>query len=121
MIEMNITIENTNGQLIEVSIEVYSKEQFVNCCDAEDMQEIYAKGKDSEKIPGIMYHHKIVRAYIDKEARRRGGVTKENALCLCSKSIEKFTQDEYQGKRILFIELMSHAPYELQYHYLIEQ
>tara|TARA_E500000318_G_scaffold15837_1_gene16228 strand:+ start:486 stop:851 length:366 start_codon:yes stop_codon:yes gene_type:complete len=120
MIKMNVTIENTNGKLIDVTIEVYSKEQFVNCCDAENMQEIYARAKAPEKTPGIIYHHKIVKAYIDKEARRAGEITMANALCLCSKSIEKFTLDNYHNKQIFFIELMSHTPYELQYHYLIE-
>jgi len=118
---MNVTVKNTNGKLIDVTIEAYSKEQFVNCCDAENMQEIYAKGKEPEKTPEVVYHHKIVKAYIDKDSRKTVGVTVANALCICSKSIEKFIQDNYLNKQIFFVELMSHTPYELQYHYLISQ
>jgi len=118
---MNVTVENTNGEMIEVTIEVYSNKQFVNCCEAENMQGTYARAKDPERKPGIVYQHKIVKACIEKQARKNGGVTAANALCLCSKSIEKFTQNKYQNKQMFFIELMSQTPYELQYHYLIEK
>ena len=68
---MNVIVENTNGEMIEVTIEVYSNKQFVNCCEAENMQGTYARAKDPERKPGIVYEHKIVKACIEKQARKK--------------------------------------------------
>ena len=120
-IKMNVTVENTKGDLIDITIEEYNTEYFLDCCETENIQRSYARGKYPEKKPGVNYKDKIVKAYIDKKARKLAGVTESNAAYLCSKSIEKFTEDKYQNKKFFFIELMSHTPYDMQYHYLIEE
>ncbi|MDN3595387.1 hypothetical protein [Zunongwangia endophytica] len=119
--KMYITVENTNGEMIDVNIEVYRNKQFVNCCEAENMQGTYARAMDPETKPELAYKHKIIKAFIDSKTRKKFEVSERDAISICTRSIEEFAKNRFKNKQNFFIELMSQSPYDLQYHYLVEE
>ncbi|WBL22908.1 MULTISPECIES: hypothetical protein [unclassified Zunongwangia] len=118
---MNIAVENTNGEMIDVNIELYRNKQFVNCCEAENMQGTYARAKNPETKPELAYNHKIIKAFIDPKTRKKFEVSEHEAISICTRSIEQFAENRFKNKQTFFIELMSQSPYDLQYHFLVEE